>query len=88
MSIHPKLKPFLYGLGVFSIFMSLSVLMKLISHRIYTDAEYFGVISNKDLMLGLIIALLFHLHMNKGKNLNRILTIKNRKNLHKNDRDN
>jgi len=56
MSIHPKLKPILYGLGVFTIFMTISVLMKIISHRIYIDAEYFGLISNKDLMLGLIIA--------------------------------
>jgi len=56
MSIHPKLKPFLYGLVFFFIFMSISVFLKLVSHRVYSDAEYFGVISNKDLMLGLLIA--------------------------------
>jgi hypothetical protein len=69
MSIHPKLKLILYGFGVFTIFMSISVLMKLVSHRIYTDAEYFGLISNKDLMLGLLIAFVVSFTHEKRKRL-------------------
>ena len=56
MLIHPKLQPFLYGLGVFVVFMSLSVVMKLVTHRITADVQYFGLISNKDLLIGLFIA--------------------------------
>jgi hypothetical protein len=56
MSIHPKLKPFLFGSGVFVVFMSLSVVMKLVTHRVSVDAQYFGFISTKDILIGLFVA--------------------------------
>jgi hypothetical protein len=56
MSIPPKLQPVLYGLGVFAVFIALSVTLKLITHRVFSDAQYFGILSNKDLLLGLFVA--------------------------------
>lgn len=56
MSIPPKLQPVLYGLGVFAVFIALSVALKLITHRVFSDARYFGILSNKDLLLGLFVA--------------------------------
>jgi len=56
MTIHPKLKPILYGIGVFIVFTSLMAILKLITHRISSDAEYFGLFTNQDLLLGVVVA--------------------------------
>ncbi|GEM_PF-806366 len=57
MNIHPKLKPVVYAIIVFVVFMSLSVALKLITHRNSIDDIYFGILSKKDLLIGLGIAI-------------------------------
>jgi len=65
----PKLRPILYGTGVLIVFISLSVVLKLVTHRISTDAEYFGILSNKDLMLGLVVAVILTFTHNRKMKL-------------------
>ena len=57
MIIPPKIKPVLYGLSVFAIYIILSVVLRLISKRIPDDAEYFGIFSSTDLLIGIVVAL-------------------------------
>jgi hypothetical protein len=56
MTIHPKLKPVIYGLIVFIIFISLSIILKMLTHRVSSTDVYFGVLSNKDMVIGFCIA--------------------------------
>jgi hypothetical protein len=68
MSISPKLQPLLYGLGVFSIFIILSTILKYVTNHVSTDAEYFGILSNKDLLLGAVVAIVVTFtHLQKKK---------------------
>ena len=58
MSIPPKIQPLLYGLGVFVVFTVLSLLLKIITNHKTTDAEHFGIISNKDLFIGAVVGII------------------------------
>ena len=69
MSISPKLQPILYGLGVFAVFTILSVALKIITHRVSADAQYLGIFSNKDLLLGLVVALVLTFTHERKKKL-------------------
>jgi len=69
MLIPPKLQPILYGLGVFAVFTILSVALKIITHRVSTDAQYLGIFSNKDLLLGLVVALVLTFTHERKKKL-------------------
>ena len=54
--MHPKLKIVLYGLSVFVIYALLAIGLRYITHHVPEEDEYFGLISNKDLLLGLGLA--------------------------------
>lgn len=54
--MHPIIKTILYGLGVFVIFTILAVILKLVTNKIPENAEYFGLITNSDLMIGVVVA--------------------------------
>ena len=56
MEIHPKLKPILYGLGVFTVYIVLSLVIRLVAKRIPADAEFFGMFSTNDLLIGVVVA--------------------------------
>lgn len=56
MTVHPKLKPIIYGFTVFLVFISLSVILKMLTHRVSSTDVYFGVLSNKDILIGFCIA--------------------------------
>jgi len=58
MKIHPRLKPVIYGLSVFAIFMSVCLILKIFTHRVTPLDIYFGLLSNKDILIGLSIAVL------------------------------
>lgn len=58
MSIPPKIQPLLYGLGVFVVFTVLSLLLKIITNHKTNDAEYFGILSNKDLFIGAVVGII------------------------------
>ena len=54
--MHSKLKIVLYGLIVFILYTILAIIIKKVTHHIPTQEEYFGLLSNKDLLLGLLLA--------------------------------
>jgi hypothetical protein len=56
-SMNPKLKIILYGLSVFVIYTIVAIALRMITHHVPTEDEYFGLISNKDLYLGLLLAI-------------------------------
>ena len=58
MKIHPRLKSVIYGLSVFAIFMSVCLILKIFTHRVTPEDIYFGLLSNKDILIGLSIAVL------------------------------
>jgi hypothetical protein len=52
MTINSKLRPIIYGLGVFVIFTILAIALKIITKHTPTESEYFGLISKKNILLG------------------------------------
>jgi hypothetical protein len=54
--MHPKLKIVLYGVIVFILYTILAIVLRKVTHHIPTEEEYFGLLSNKDLFLGLLLA--------------------------------
>ena len=69
MNIPNKLKPIVYGLIVFIIFIALSTSLKLLTHRVNPADIYFGILSNKDLLIGLFVAVLVTFTHEKKKTL-------------------
>ena len=69
MTIHPKLKPIIFGLIAFLIFTSFSTILKLLTNRHSSDDIYFGILSNKDLLIGLGIAVLLTFNYERKKRL-------------------
>ena len=55
--MHPKLKIVIYGLSVFLIYTILAIGLRYVTHHVPQEDEYFGLISNKDLYLGLLLAI-------------------------------
>jgi len=54
--MHPKLKPVMYGLGVFTVYVLLTYVLRIIFKRTTSDATIFGVYSTNDLLIGLLLA--------------------------------
>jgi hypothetical protein len=69
MNIPRKLQPILYGLGAFTIFIVLSLILKFITNRTSTNAEYFGILSNKDLLIGVLVAIIVTFTHERKKNI-------------------
>lgn len=49
-------KTMLYGLGVFVVFTILATGLKFASNNLPIDADYFGLFTNNDLILGVVVA--------------------------------
>jgi hypothetical protein len=69
MTIPPKIQPILYGVSVFIVFATLMIIIKLITHRIPTEAEYFGLFSNNDLLMGVVVAIILTFSHERKKKL-------------------
>ncbi len=54
--MHPILKTILFGLGVFLIFTTIAVILKLVTNQQPKEDAYFGLFTNSDIMLGLVVA--------------------------------
>lgn len=52
----PLFKTILYGIGVFSFFTVIAVIMKLYSGYKPAEPALFGLLTNSDLMLGVVVA--------------------------------
>ncbi|MBP1677195.1 MAG: hypothetical protein H6Q20_1754 [Bacteroidetes bacterium] len=62
-------KNILFGLSAFIIFMLISLVLKLVSNRIPENADYFGLFTNSDILIGLMVAILVTFTHIRRKNL-------------------
>ena len=69
MSIHPKLKAVLYGFSVFVIFVIFVIVLRKVTNHIPTEFEYFNLISKKDILLGLLLAIVLTFTHERKKKL-------------------
>ena len=61
--------PLLYGLGVFSVYAILTYALRVFFSRITTDAEFFGVYSTNDLLIGVLVAVVLTFSHQRKKNM-------------------
>jgi len=54
--MHAYLKTILYGIGVFSLFTVIALVLKIVTHHQPLGDELFGYFSNSDLVLGVLVA--------------------------------
>jgi hypothetical protein len=54
---------------VFTIFTTLSIILKIVTKHQTIDADYFGILTNKDLLMGAIVAVIVTLSHEKKKKL-------------------
>ncbi len=69
MNIPSKIKPLLYGLGVFIIYAILTYVLRLTFNRMPVDGEYLGVYSGNDLLIGIAVAFILTLSHERKKKL-------------------
>ncbi len=55
--MHPKLQTLLFGLGVFAVFTTFAVGLRHFTSSTVQNLEYFGFFSKRDIVLGVIVAL-------------------------------
>lgn len=64
-------KTILYGLGVFSIFACLTYILRLVSNKMPENAEFFGVYTSNDLLLGVLVAVFLTFTHERKKKLKK-----------------
>lgn len=69
--MHPILKTVLFGLGAFAVCTTLAVGLRHFTSSIPQNLEYFGIISKKDILLGLTVALVVTFNHERKKNSKR-----------------
>ena len=69
--MHPKLKTGLYGLSILVIYAIIVFVLRRIVNHNPIDYEYFGVYSQKDVLLGLGLAIALTFAHERKKNLNK-----------------
>lgn len=67
--MHPKLKIILYGLSVFVIYTILAIALRMITHHVPTEDEYLGLISKKDILIGLMLTFVLTFAHERRQNL-------------------
>ncbi|HLP05082.1 MAG TPA: hypothetical protein VK152_06610 [Paludibacter sp.] len=68
MSIHPRLKPVLYGLSIFVVFIVLTFILRVATH--HTQPGFCGMFTYRDLLLGALVAgILTFTHERKKKQM-------------------
>jgi NADH:ubiquinone oxidoreductase subunit K len=65
----PFVSRILFGIGAFSVFMTIALVLKLISHSKPVNAEYFGLFTNSDLLLGVLVAIFVTIARERKKKL-------------------
>lgn len=64
-----KLKPILYGLGVFAVYILLTYILRLVTNRMPNDADFMGVFTTNDLLLGLVVSIILTFSHERKKRL-------------------
>ena len=67
--MNPKIRIVLYGLSVFVIYTVFAIALRMLTHHVPTEDEYLGLLSNKDLLLGLLLAFVLTFTHEKKKTL-------------------
>jgi len=67
--MHPKLKIILYGLSVFVIYTILAIALRMITHHVPTEDEYLGLISKKDILIGLMLTFVLTFAHDRRQNM-------------------
>lgn len=55
--MHPRLKPIVYGLGVFAVYAVLTYILRFAFNRTPNDADILGIYSTNDLLIGVVVAI-------------------------------
>lgn len=63
------LRIFLYGLGVFVVFITIALILKSATNQVPTENEIFGLFTKTDLLLGLAVAFAVTFSHEKKKSL-------------------
>jgi hypothetical protein len=63
------LRLFLYGLGVFVVFITIALILKRITNQVPTETEIFWLFTKTDLLLGLAVAVAVTFSHEKKKRL-------------------
>ena len=69
--MHPKLKPVIYGIGVFIVYALLTYILRLVSNRFPENADIFGLFTSNDLLLGLVVAIVLTFSNERKKKLKK-----------------
>ncbi len=67
--MHPVLKTLLYGLSIFVIYAVIVLILRHVINHTPTEYEYFGLFSRKDVLLGLVLAIVLTFTHERKKNL-------------------
>lgn len=59
----------IYGLGVFAVYAILTYGLRVLFDRASVDAEYFGVYSKNDLLVGVLVAVVLTFSHQRKKNI-------------------
>jgi len=65
-----KIKEILvYGLGVFAVYAILTYVLRVMFNRVADDADLFGVYSQNDLLVGVLVAVVLTFSHQRKKNI-------------------
>jgi len=67
--MHPIIKTFLYGLSIFLIYALLVFALRQFINHTPTDYEYFGLYSVKDILVGVVLAVVLTFTHERKKKL-------------------
>jgi hypothetical protein len=67
--IPAKFKPVLYGLSVFAVYAILTLILRFAFDRMPEDAEFLGLYTTNDLLLGLVVAVVLTVSHERKKRL-------------------
>jgi len=62
-------RTFLYGLGVFFVFITIAIILKRSTNQLPTENDIFGLFTRTDLLLGLVVAFVVTFSHEKKKKL-------------------
>ena len=66
--MQPIIKTVLYGLSVFAIYAIFVLVLRQVTNHVPAEGDYFGLFSTKDILLGLLLAVvLTFTHVRKQK---------------------
>ena len=69
--MNPKLQTFLYGLGVFAVYMALTAILTWFSSNVPENPILFGIYTKEHLLLGLVVAVVLTFSHERKKKMGK-----------------